>query len=241
MKTHCLIIDDEELARNVIKTHLEKFPTIEVVAECENALEAFSLLQKYTIDLLFLDIEMPEVTGIDFLKSLQRPPRVIFTTAYRKYAPEGFELDVVDYLLKPISLDRMMTAINKYYRSSNPVHNTDGSSSAGEGTSQNFIFLKEDRKMVKVDYDDILFIESLKDYVVIHTRNKKVVTKIGITELEDELPESSFIRIHRSYIVAIKNIDVYTPTSVEIGKRELTIGRSYKHNALAILKRYSRE
>ncbi|MFC2135359.1 LytR/AlgR family response regulator transcription factor [Bacteroidota bacterium] len=232
MKTKCLIIDDEPLAIEVIESHLEKINDIEIAAKCENAVEAFEIIRKKNIDLIFLDIQMPELTGIDFLKSLSNPPKVILTTAYRKYALEGYELDVVDYLLKPISFERFMKAINKYYKAAGNELKVIQEEKDGE----DYIYVKENKKSIKLDFAEIKYIESLKDYVTIYTETKKVITKITMTELEEKLPSNKFIRIHRSFIVSIPKIEAFTSTSIEIGKKELTIGRNYKNSVMKALK-----
>ena len=232
MKTKCIIVDDEPLAIEVIESHLEKINDIEIVAKCESAVEAFEILRKKKIDLIFLDIQMPELTGIDFIKSISNPPKVILTTAYRKYALEGYELDVVDYLLKPISFERFMKAINKYYKTAGNEFKV----VQQENNEENFIYVKENKKSIKLDFAEIRYIESMKDYATIYTDNKKVITKITMNELEEKLPPNKFIRIHRSFIVSIPKIEAFTSTSIEIGKRELTIGRSYKNAVMKALK-----
>lgn len=230
MKTKCLLIDDEPLALEVIESHLSKFEDFEIAAKCDNAIKALEILQKKNIDLIFLDIQMPEITGLEFLNTLNNPPKVILTTAHRKYALEGYEHDVIDYLLKPISFERFLKAINKYYKSA--TNDFTIVSNAGESTDDNYIYVKENKKAVKIFLDDILFIESMKDYVTIFAKDKKVITKATITSLEEKLPPEKFIRIHRSYIASKKHISAFTASSVEIGKKELTIGRSYKNSVM---------
>lgn len=235
MKTRCLIVDDEPLAIDALQTLLERFTNLQVVGSCGDTFQAMELLQSNTVDLMFLDIQMPEVSGLNFLRSLKEPPRVIFTTAYRKYAVEAFELDVVDYLVKPISQQRLMKALDKYFylkelAAENPVD------SPGETTSENdFMYVKADRKMVKVRYDEILFVEGLKDYVYIITDSKNVITRMTMNELESTLPTNKFLRIHRSYIVSLARITAFTQHDVEIGKEELPIGRSHKEKVMKLL------
>ena len=229
MKTRCLIVDDEPLAIEVIESYLKKLNDTDIVAKCSSALEAFEILQKKNIDLIFLDIQMPELTGLEFLKSIKNPPKIIFTTAHRKYAVEGFELDVVDYLLKPISFERFLKALEKYYKSTE----SDFKVISDKDSSENdFIYVKENKKAVKILFKEILYVESLKDYVVIHTDTKKVISKIPISTLEEQLPAGKFLRIHRSFIVSVSKIDAFTSYSIEIGKKELTIGRTYKNSVL---------
>jgi DNA-binding LytR/AlgR family response regulator len=216
---------------------------LEVVAGCHNAIAAFEALQKYPVDLMFLDVKMPQLTGTDFLRSLRNPPKVILTTAYREYALDGYDLDIVDYLLKPISLDRFLRAIQKVYRlESNglvsmpaPRQNPVPPETTHPGTDR-FLYFRADRKMVKVMVDEILYVESLKDYVRIVTATRQVVAKQTITSLEEMLPEDAFLRIHRSFIVARTKIDSFSPNHVEVGGKELPIGRHYKHEVERILK-----
>ncbi|MDP4265437.1 MAG: LytTR family DNA-binding domain-containing protein [Bacteroidota bacterium] len=219
----CLIIDDEPLAQNVIENYLKEFSFIELVAKCQNALNALEWMKKRRIDLIFLDISMPFISGIDFIKTLQNPPAIIFTTAYKEYAIESYELNVMDYLLKPISFERFVKAINKLGDQASemikPIN--------GDAQNEVFIYVKSDKKNVKVLLKEILFIESLKDYIKIHMQNKTIVTQLQISAIEQRLPDG-FLRIHRSFIVAKDKITAYTQHDVEIGKHQIPIGRSYK-------------
>ncbi len=238
MRTKCIIVDDEPLAIEIIESYIQKIDNLELVAKCSTAIEAFDILSTKKIDLIFLDIQMPELTGLDFLKALAKPPKIIITTAHRKYAIEGFELDVLDYLLKPISFDRLLKAIDKYNKSAeNETIVTQPKSNSGE---EDFIYVKENKKVIKISINDILFIEGLKDYVVIHTLAKKTVTKSTISAIEKKLSGNKFLRIHRSFIVSLLHIDAFTATSIEIGKKELTIGRSYKQSVMKALKYYGK-
>lgn len=223
----CLIIDDEPIAIRVIKKHLSVFTDFEVVAECSNALEALPILSKRNIDLLFCDIQMPQITGVEFIRSLSHAPKVIFTTAYRDYAIDAFELNVVDYLLKPISFERFTKAINNFLELQN-LQNDAQNQSNSEKQKLNYIFLKADKKHYKINLCDILYFESLGDYVSVFTSNKKIVTKERIGILAENLPENQFIQIHRSYIVSIQKIESVGPGFVEIAKKKLPIGRIYK-------------
>jgi DNA-binding LytR/AlgR family response regulator len=234
MKTKCIIVDDEPLAIEVIESHLKKFNDIEIVSTCNDAIEAFEILKKRQVDLMFLDIQMPQITGLDFLKSLSKPPKVILTTAYRQYALDGYELDVVDYLLKPVSFERFMKAINKYYQYTNDSFIVSESVQTSS-ESDSYMYVKSDKKIVKILLKDIQFIESLKDYVQIHTTKKSIVTKNQIGALEEKLPVDKFVRIHKSYIVSISHIDAFTSSTIEIKKKELPIGRSYKNAVLKTL------
>jgi DNA-binding LytR/AlgR family response regulator len=227
-KIQCLIIDDEPPARDVLKKHIAAVEALELMGECSNAVEALSFLQTHPVDLLFLDIELPHILGTKFLRTLKMPPKVIFTTAYRKYALEGFDLNAVDYLLKPIPFERFLQAINKVMQTNITVKNNPNPFSVAE-QSRPFLYFRTDRKMVKVFMEDILFIESLKDYIRIFTQHKSIVTKQAISSLEEMLPRDDFIRIHRSYIIAINKIESYNTDSIEIGSKELPIGRLFRH------------
>ena len=233
---NCLIIDDEPIAIRLIKNHLSAFSDFAVIAECSNALEAMPVLAKQHIDLIFCDIQMPQITGIDFIRSLKHPPKVIFTTAYRDYAIEAFELQVVDYLLKPISFERFAKAINNFMELESMQKNSEQVSNAGP-TNLDFIFLKADKKHYKVNIDDILYFESLGDYVIAFTRDRKIVTKERIGRLFEILPEKKFMQIHRGFIVSISRIESVGPGFVEINKKKLPVGRNYKPGLAKLLQK----
>lgn len=224
----CLIIDDEPIAIRVIKTHLSAFSDFEVVAECSNALEAMPNLSKRNIDLLFCDIQMPQITGVDFVRSLANPPKIIFTTAYRDYAIEAFDLNVVDYLLKPISFERFTKAINNFLESESIKNNATPLQEIPEQKNREFIFLKADKKHYKVNLNDILYFESLGDYVIAFTTNKKIVTKERIGKLLENLSKEQFLQIHRGYLVSIAKIESVGPGYIEIDKKKLPVGRNFK-------------
>ena len=227
-KISCLIIDDEPLAREILKQHIEGVEVLELVGVCNNAVEAISFLQQHAVDLLFLDIQMPQLLGTNFIRTLKNPPKIIFTTAYRKYAVEGFELDAVDYILKPISFERFLKAVNKVLQINNFTEPVSLSKENNTESNSLFLYFRADRKMVKVFYHEILFIESLKDYIKIVTISKTIVTKYVLYTLEEMLPPGEFLRIHRSYIVAINKIDSYNADSIQIANHELPIGKIYK-------------
>jgi len=233
MKTRCIIIDDEPIAIKVIRNHLQKLEGIEIVAECKNAIQAFEILRESKIDLMFLDIQMPEITGLEFLKTINNPPKVIIVTAYRDYAIEGFNLDVVDYLLKPVSFERFLKSVDKYYQSINrsDIHIT----SVHGVETLDFIYVKENKRIFKVYLSNINYLESMKEYVRIHTDNKKYVTKNSIMYFENKLPKDRFVRVHRSFIVSILKIDSFNSTTIEVGKTTIPISRKYKLSALAAL------
>ena len=231
----CLIVDDEPLAREALRVYIEKMPELEVADECENALQAMASLRTKHVDLIFLDIEMPEIDGISFLQMLKNIPGVIFTTAYRNYAVEAFDLDVIDYLLKPISFDRFVTAINRFYeRTSKPVSVQNELKNAAVKS----LNVKADRKTYKLDIKKIQYIESLKDYVKIVCSDESIITHDSLSNLEDLLNGCGFIRIHRSFLVAIDKITSFDAESVFLDKKELPISRTYKKTVQEILEKH---
>jgi len=230
----CLIVDDEPLAINVIKGYIDRVPQLELVNTCNDAMEALQAINNYHIDLLFLDIEMPEMNGIDFLKSLSNPPQVILTTAFRKYAFDSYDVDVIDYLLKPISFNRFFKSISKYIKL-NSVKPAERSIEKSEPSKSSSIYVYSDKKNVKVYLDDIIYVESIKDYVRIHTEDKNLISKATITKYENLLPDS-FLRIHRSFIVNLSKVTAYTQHDIEIGEKEIPIGSSFKKKVADFLK-----
>ncbi|SIR08989.1 LytR/AlgR family response regulator transcription factor [Pontibacter lucknowensis] len=237
MKLRCLIVDDEPLALDVLETFVERLDNLELVCRCSNAVEAYNCLQNEHIDLMFLDIQMPKLTGIDFLKSLPNPPKVIFTTAYRDYALDSYELNAVDYLLKPIAFDRFLKAMAKVTPAepkgiATPIS---GIAQTEPDYKEAFIYLKADKKMVKVMLADILYIESLKDYIRVKTDTKEIISYQKISFLEEKLPTDKFLRIHRSFIISLDKVQAFSATTVEVGKAEIPIGRLYKNEVLQVL------
>jgi len=229
MKLKTILVDDEPHALDVLINYLQNFSEIEVVAKCENAIQAFQTLQQQKIDLMFLDIKMPGLTGTELLRSLKNPPKVVFTTAYQDYAVEGFDLNAVDYLLKPIPFDRFLRAMDKIFTIFE-VNNRQVSIAEKPSVSNKdvFLYLKVDRKMVKVNVNEIYWIESLRDYIKVVLKDKVLISKQKISMLEELLPEDDFIRIHRSFIVSIPKIEGYHSHAVDIAGKELPIGRNYK-------------
>ena len=224
MKTRCLLVDDEPLALKVLENHIESIPPLEIAFSCANAFSAMEILKQHQVDLMFLDIQMPKLMGTSFLRTLRNPPKVIFTTAYREYAVDAFDLDAVDYLLKPVTLERLIKAVNKISMEQIPVIPDEQKILEQDG----FAYFRCDRKMVKVKFEDILFIESMKDYVkVVRTNDKPLMVKQSITSLENMLPANQFVRIHRSFIVSIPKITAFTNHDIEIGGTEIPIGRLY--------------
>jgi DNA-binding LytR/AlgR family response regulator len=232
---NCLIVDDEAIAREIIATHLSKINNINIIASCHNALEAFNVINNHTIDLVFLDINMPEISGISFAKSINKNIKIIFTTAYRNYAVEGFELQAVDYLLKPISFERLLKAVNTYFEvySDNKSEN-----SIAHNEHSNFMFVRSERRMIKIDFDNIVYIESYSDYIKIHLEKETIITRETITAIEAKLPKLQFIRIHRSFIISIIHISSFTNEHIIIKDKALTISRSYKKEVLKQLEQY---
>lgn len=237
MNLHCLIVDDEPPALDVLELYIESVEGLSVAARCENAVKAFETLQKQPIDLMFLDITMPKLLGTDFLRTLRNPPPVIITTAYREYALDGFDLDVVDYLLKPIPFDRFLRAVGKVLKlTESSLHKPIPDTKPIRHQEAGFLFFRADRKLVKVLTSDILYIESLKDYIkIITTSSKPLVVKQTISAVEAMLPTGQFVRIHRSYIAAISRVTTYTPRHVEVAGQELPIGRLYQKEVELVL------
>jgi DNA-binding LytR/AlgR family response regulator len=229
-KIVCLIIDDEPPAQEILKKYVAEVPSLELAGICNNAIEALPHLQSRPIDLLFLDIQMPGLPGTTFIRTLANPPKVIFTTAFRKFALEGFELNAVDYLLKPISFGRFITAVNRVLQlqitAGSNVYTNIETESVG---NQSFLYIRANRRMVKVLYDEILYIESLKDYLKIVTPDKTIISRSSISSMEEMLPKNAFLRIHRSYIVAINKVESFNGESVDVSKNELPIGRLFRH------------
>lgn len=235
-KIICLAVDDEPPALEVLKKFITSVHSLELAATCSDAIEAMNFLQSKPVDLIFLDIKMPELLGTDLIRALKNPPKVIFTTAFRKYAIEGFELDAVDYLLKPISFDRFLRAVSKVMQTSLTETKQEDEIQNNKPASPGFINFRSDRKMVKVALHDILYIESIKDYIKVVTVSLTVITKQSISSVEEMLPKEMFIRIHRSYIVALNKIESYNNELVWIVKKELPISRMYRHEVGKILK-----
>jgi DNA-binding LytR/AlgR family response regulator len=231
MKLRAILVDDEPHAIEVLDNYLGNFSEVEIVARCQDAIQAFQILQHEKIDVMFLDVKMPGLKGTDLLRSLKNPPKVIFTTAYQDYAVEGFDLNAVDYLLKPIPFERFLRAMDKVFTGLNisnpPV------SVAQKNTVSNkdiFLYLKVDRKMVKVNVDEILWIESLRDYIKVVLKDKSLISKQKISLLEELLPEDGFIRVHRSFIVSVDKVESYHSHKIEIAGKELPIGRNFRND-----------
>ncbi|MGD2035548.1 MAG: response regulator transcription factor [Bacteroidales bacterium] len=234
MKTKCLIVDDEPLAIEVIASHISKIDSMEIAGTCQNAFEAFNVLKKKRVDLMFLDIHMPEIKGTQLVKGLPHPPKIIFTTAYREYALEGFELNVLDYLLKPISFERFIVAIDKYNQTTS---NTPDVAYIPQSTSNSgFVHVRDKNKIHRIACPEILFIECNGDYLRIHTATRKITARCTIASIQNLLPDTEFIRIHRSYIVALKHIDSFSANSIVVSGKEFPIGSTYKNSVFKALK-----
>ena len=218
-----LIVDDEQLARELLANYCNKVPNLEVIAQCKNPLGALDVLQKESIDLILLDIQMPDLTGIEFLKTLEQKPMVIFTTAYPEYALQGYELDVIDYLLKPSPFERFVQAINKASK-----QNSNGASSPTIDKKADFLILKADHKIYRLKYSDILYIEGLKEYVSYYTADQRIIVLQSLKGLEESLPRDRFMRIHKSYIINREHVKAIDGNQVEILDRKIPIGKSYK-------------
>ncbi|NER16626.1 LytR/AlgR family response regulator transcription factor [Spongiivirga citrea] len=235
MKYRCIIVDDEELARRLIKNHLDQLEDFEIVASCASAIEASKILKKETVDLLFLDIEMPVLRGTDFFQNLIQKPKVIFTTAYRDYAVDGFELNAVDYLLKPITFGRFFKAIEKFLAQQQQT-NSAIDEIKQPTADKNYVFVRKDRKQVKVFFDDILYIQSVKDYINIITQAENHLTKHSMNAFIAEI-DSRFIRVHRSYIINRDKMTAFTKNDIEINQFEIPIGDSYRSKVEELIKK----
>lgn len=234
----CVIVDDESLAQGILERYIKPLKELVLVGVCKNAIEANSLMQQHKVDLLFLDIEMPNISGLDLLKTFTgSQPKVIITTAYREHATTAFELDVIDYMVKPISYDRFVKGVNKVLR----LHNLEElAEQADKENNDPYIYLKADKKMVQIFLKDILYIEGLSNYVKIFTTGKTIISYQKISYLDDALPSNDFVRVHRSYIVALGKITSYTTTHVEVATQEIPLGGNYKENVLALLNKFER-
>jgi DNA-binding LytR/AlgR family response regulator len=234
-----LIVDDEPLALDILETYISQMPDLHLVARCSNALEAREALAKHAVDLMFLDIQMPQLTGIDFVKTLQKPPLIVFTTAYSNYAIEGFELSALDYLMKPIPLDRFMKSVNKANEQLELMHREENASTTGDGLD--FFFVKADKKLVKINFDDIVYIEGLKDYVIIRLSHTRVITLQTMKSLEEKLPNPQFRRIHRSFIVAMDKVLAIEGSMIEVLEKDkpklIPIGKNYKDELLELIEK----
>jgi DNA-binding LytR/AlgR family response regulator len=236
-KIRCLAVDDEPPALDVLKKYITGVESLELMGTCAHAIEALNFIRQNPVDLIFLDIQMPQILGTDFLRTLKKPPKVIFTTAFRKFALEGFELDAVDYLLKPISFERFLKAVNKVMDVSfNGTFSFDSDPSSNHPNDQH-IYFRSDRKMIKVLLSDIIYIESLKDYIKVVATSGVIITKQSISSVERILPKDRFLRIHRSFIISMNRVESFSNELVWLGKTELPISRMYRSEVNKILRK----
>ncbi len=224
---HCVIIDDEPIARKGLKEYINDVDFLQLAGEFENPMKAMDLLMVQQVDLIFLDIQMPKITGLEFLRSLANPPAVIFTTAYPQYAVDGFELNAVDYLLKPFSFERFWKAVLKV-----KLLQESGKTAVQANAARDYFFIKSDSKLVKIHYHDILFVEALQNYVAIHTVDKKLITYLTFKSVEEHLPADQFLKIHKSYIISLARVDSIEGNEVRIGQHSLPISRTSKDEVM---------
>lgn len=237
MKLKCIVIDDELLAREYLKDYIHKLPYLEFVGDFNSPLKAIDLVKSGDIDLMFLDIQMPDISGFDFLRTLTHPPFVIITTAYKEFAIEGFELNVIDYLLKPFTFERFIKASNKVLLLKEKESNKLSSPEQIQTETtihENYLIIKADRKHYKINYEDLIYIEGQKAYVTFHTVNKKITALATLRDLDKELPNDRFIRVHKSYIVSINKIDILEGNMIEIAGINLSVGKSYRNDVAEI-------
>jgi len=225
-KIQCVIADDEQLSRDILKAYIEKTAQLELCAECKNGMEVFDVLKSRKVDLIFLDIQMPLLTGIELLKTMLHPPKVILVTAYREFALEGYELNVMDYLLKPVSFTRFLKAVDKFPES--PA----AALPAATKDPQAFIDIRADKKTVRVPLQELVCLEGMKDYVRIQTASASLITHQTLQYFEDRLPKDQFIRVHRSYIISLGKVTAFTPAWVEVQGKEIPIGAFYQQQVM---------
>jgi len=232
MKIKCIIIDDEPLAIKVIQSYLLEFPNIDLIGTYKNPVEALNTIEKNKIEIVFLDIHMPKMSGLDFIRNIESKPHFIITTAYREYAVESFDLDVLDYLVKPIPFSRFLKSINKLTQLvyKDQINNTENNQ-----FDKSFIFLKVDKKLIKVKFEDIYYIESLRDYIKVFTKSGDYLVHKSLTGITEELPKNQFLRIHRSFTIALDKIDAVEGNSVQITNKRIPIGRKYLNHAKGII------
>lgn len=234
-KYNCLIVDDEPPAREVLRRYVAQVPMLNLVGECANAIQALTAFKQNEIDLLFLDIQMPQLSGIELIRALSHPPKIILTTAFEQYAVQAFELDVTDYLVKPIRFDRFLRAVMKGMPDQESLAATQPVIDHSEIVSNPFLYFRSERKMVKVFLNDILYVESLKDYVKIYTIKGMIITKYAMAALEAMLPANNFLRVHRSFLISINRIDSFTGDDIEIQSKLIPLGKLYRQHALKML------
>jgi len=240
MYINCMIVDDDIISVEIIKSYIEVLQGLKIIGVCYDAISAYEIIQNNNVDIIFLDIEMPKLSGIDFIKTLNNKHNIKFVivTGSKEYAVQSYELNVLDYIIKPLHFERFFKTLNKYHELTTPKTVIQNTVDNAKINSDAFVYIKENKKIIKIFLKDILFVESIKNYVRIVTVFKSVITKQAITYFEQILPSNDFIRIHRSYIVAVSKIEAFTAINIEIGNKEIPIGRSYKTNVLKNLNYY---
>ena len=233
----CVITDDEPIALEILEDYIKMVPGLTLVAKCANAMETMDVLRKNKIDILFIDIRMPGISGVEFVRSLRSQPAVIFTTAFPDYAIDGFELDALDYLLKPVSVERFLRAVNKAFARNVKIDQT-ADMTAQQTEGKNILFVKSTNSLIKLTYDEILFIEGLENYIKIFCRDRVIISLCTMKNIEETLPNFPFLRIHRSYIVNLNKVDLVQNNIFKIGDRQLLVGKSYKKVVSEVLKTY---
>ncbi len=236
MNLNCVITDDEPIARDILEEYAKMIPGLNIIAKCRNAVETLEVLRHNSVDVLFTDIHMPGITGLDFIRSLKEPPAIIITTAYPNYAIDGFDIDAIDYLLKPISIDRFLRAINKVYRRLETEETAE--KPVAPTAEKTFFFIKSNADLVKISYDAIQYIEGLENYVRIHCEDKSIISFTTMKHMVDLLSRHGFLRIHRSYIINLSKVTSVQNHSFKIGNTELAIGKSYRKSVAEVLKNY---
>ncbi|MFT3935808.1 MAG: response regulator transcription factor [Chitinophagaceae bacterium] len=233
-KYNCIIVEDEPLAAEILQDYISQIGFLDLKATCRHAIAAMEVLQENKIDVIFLDIHLPRIKGVDFVRTLKHPPQIIITSAYQEYALEGYELNVLDYLLKPVEFSRFLMAVNKIKTHFSAKENMAENKSMPviEGTERQYMFFNINKKKVKIYVDEILYIESLKEYIKIITIGKSIMVKFQLSQIEELLKKGKFLRIHRSFIIAKNKVDAFTATEVEIAGKEVPIGRSYKEHVM---------
>jgi DNA-binding LytR/AlgR family response regulator len=227
MIIRCVIVEDEPASQEVLRKYIADMPVLELVSVCSNAIEANTIIRNHNVDVMFLDINMPRMSGLDFYKSLTNPPRVIFTTAYPEYAVSGFEVNAVDYLVKPFSFERFVKAVNKFQ----------DALVSSETQTSDFIMLNADKKMHKVNLDDILYIEGMGDYVKVHTKLLTVIVHTTLQKIQQELPPRQFYRIHKSYLISLQHLNFIEGNMAIVNKQGIPIGQTYRNEFLTMLQK----
>lgn len=233
MKLNCVITDDEPIALEILEDYARLIPELNMVAKCRNAMETLTVLRQNEVDVLFIDIHMPEITGLDFVRSLKKKPAIIFTTAYPNYAIDGFEVDAIDYLLKPISIERFLRAMDKVY-----MRTTQKETEVRQTHDKPFFFIKSNTDLIKVEYDSILYIEGLENYVKIHCEHKTIISFSTMKNMEDMLAAQRFLRIHRSYLINLNKVSSVKNHIFRVGNIDLVTGKSYRKTVSDVLKMF---